>query len=379
MRKIVVLLSPVAALAISLLLFSGGLCVAQTMTPPVVATWPGDRTAAISLTFDDAMATQLDNVGPILKKYGIHGTFFVITGVEDWRKRIAEWKRLSLQGNEIGGHTVNHPCLQPQIKPHAQDYTPAMMEAEIRGSAQTILAGIGEGRGLTFAYPCGNMSFGPPLEQTRNAALYQRYVSEHFFAARGYSGPRSGRVASVAADELSILTVPDLGFTADQGFPELIEMAEPALRNHRWGIFTFHGIGGEWLSVSTEALDELAAYLARHPEIWTATFGDGVRYIQESKALGIRAAKSGDGEARFDLSWPLDAKTYDLPVTLKWSLPEGWSAVQAYIEEKPAATSVRQTGRVLLLDVPPGAASVRFVSKPSAGINCTSLADHPCP
>ncbi len=339
-------------------------CVAQTMPPPVVATWPGDRTAAISLTFDDAMATQLDNVGPILKKYGMHGTFFVVTGADDWQKRTAEWKRLSSQGNEIGGHTVNHPCLLPQVKQHAQDYTPAMMEAEIRDSAKTIQAEIGEQRGLTFAYPCGNMSFGPPTEQTRNAALYQRYVSEHYFAARSYSGPRNGWGGTVAPDELSILSVPDLGFTADHGFPELIEMAEPGVRNHRWGVFTFHGIGGEWLSVSTEALEELAAYLARHPEIWTATFGDGVRYIQESKALGIHAAKSGDGEARFDLNWPLDAKTYDLPVTLKWRLPEGWSSVQAYIEEKPAATSAQLTGRVLLLDVPPGTTSVRFVAKP---------------
>jgi peptidoglycan/xylan/chitin deacetylase (PgdA/CDA1 family) len=334
------------------------------MPLPVAATWPGDRTAAISLTFDDAMATQLDNVGPILKKYGIHGTFFVITGTEDWRNRTAEWKRLSVQGNEIGGHTVNHPCLLPKSKPHAQDYTPAMMEAEIRDSAQTILTEIGEQRGLTFAYPCGNMSFGPPTEQTRNAALYQRYVSEHYFAARSYSGPQSRWGGTAAADELSILNVPDLGFTADHGFPELIEMAEPGLRNHRWDIFTFHGIGGEWLSVSTEALEELAAYLARHNEIWTATFGDGVRYIQESKALGIHAAKAGDGEATFDLSWPLDAKTYDLPVTLKWPLPEGWKSAQAFIEDKPVVMSARQAGRVLLLDVPPGTGSVRFVAKP---------------
>jgi peptidoglycan/xylan/chitin deacetylase (PgdA/CDA1 family) len=341
-----------------LLFFYTALCVAQSIVPPVVATWPGNRAAAISLTFDDAMATQLDNVGPVLKKHGIHGTFFVTTGAEAWRKRVAEWKGLALQGNEIAGHTVNHPCLLPQIKPHAQNYTPAMMEAEIRDSAQTILNEIGDRRGLTFAYPCGNMSFGPPAEQTRNAAIYQRYIAEHFFAARSY-----GWVGTVSAEELSILSVPDLGFTADRDFRGLLEMAEPALRSHRWGVFTFHGVGGQWLSVSTDALDELAAYLARHPEIWTATFGDGVRYIQESKALGIHAAKSGEREARFDLSWPLDAKTYDLPVTLKWALPEGWSSAQADIGDKPAPNA-RQAGKFLLLDVPPGTASVRFIAKP---------------
>lgn len=149
------------------------------MPVPAATMWPGDRTAAISLTFDDAMATQLDNAGPILKKYGIHGTFFVITGAQDWQKRVADWKRLSSEGNEIGGHTVNQPCMRPQVKPHSQDYTPAMMEAETRDSAQAIMAETGERRGLTFAYPCGNMSFGFPAEQSRNAALYQRCISEH--------------------------------------------------------------------------------------------------------------------------------------------------------------------------------------------------------
>jgi peptidoglycan/xylan/chitin deacetylase (PgdA/CDA1 family) len=364
MRNSVSLALLIAALAGGLILFTyGALCVAQNMPVPVVATWPGDRTAAISLTFDDAMATHLDNAGPILKKYGIQGTFFVITGAEDWRKRTAEWKQLSLQGNEIGGHTVNHPCLGPQVKPHAQDYTPEMMEAEMRDSAKAIAAEIGERRGLTFAYPCGNMSFGPPGEQTRNAALYQRYVSEHFFAARASGGPRSGWSGTVEADDLSILSVPDLGFTADRGFPELIAMAEPGLRNHRWEVFTFHGVGGEWLSVSTDTLEELAAYLARHSEIWTATFGDAVRYIQESKALRIQAAKTGGAEAWFDLNWPLDAATYDLPVTLKWPLPEGWSSAQVYFAEKPAS-STQQKGRVLLVDVPPGTTSVRFAAKP---------------
>lgn len=332
-------------------------CVAQTIAPPVVATWPGDRSAAISLTFDDAMATQLDNVGPILKKHGIHGTFFVATGSADWVKRVDDWKRLASDGNEIAGHTVHHPCLLTQIEPHSQDYSPAMMEAEVRDSAETILKEIGDRRGLTFAYPCGNMSFGPPAEQTRNSALYQKYISEHFFAARNY-----GWVGTVSAEELSILSVPDLGYTVDRDFRGLLDMAGPALHDHRWGILTFHGVGGQWLAVSTNALDELAGYLARHPEIWTTTFGDGIRYIQESKALGVRAAKSGEREARFELTWPLDAKIYDLPVTLKWTLPEGWSGAQAYIEDK--GTEARQTGRVLLLDVPRGAASVRFNAKP---------------
>ena len=333
---------------------------AETPAPLTVTPWDGDRDAAISLTFDDAMDTQLDNVAPILKKHGLHATFFVSTGMKPWRARIRDWQRLAADGNEIGGHTVRHPCLLERIEPHAQAYNPQMMEAEVRDSAQAILENIPSRRGLTFAYPCGNMSFGPPGDQARNEALYLRYVSEHFFAARSY-----GWSGTVARDELSILSVPDLGFSADRDFRGLLEMADPALRNHRWGVLTFHGVGGEWLSVSSQALDELAAYLAHHAEIWTATFGDVVRYIQESKALAIRLVHSSGERVQFELNWPLNSEIYDVPLTLKWQLPAGWKSAQANADRAPAATRRAKSASpdTVVLEVTAGTGSVSFDRK----------------
>ncbi|HEY7306929.1 MAG TPA: polysaccharide deacetylase family protein [Bryobacteraceae bacterium] len=324
-----------------------GLSGAQTNL--TVARWPQDRAAAISLTFDDAMISQLDHVGPILRKYSLHGTFFVTTGTEAWRNRIVDWKRLASEGNEIGGHTVHHPCLLERIEPHAQGYSPEMMEAEIRDSAQAILREIGSRHGLTFAYPCGNMSFGQPADQARNEAVYLRFVSEHFYAARAYGWP-----AAVTPDELSILSVPDLGFTAGRDFRSLLEMADAGLRNHQWGVFTFHGVGGQWLSVTTEDFDELAAYLARHSEIWTTTFGDAVRYIQESKALVSRLVESNSNSYRFVLTWPLDTQIFNLPLTLIWQMPASWTACDARADDKAIEVrlSARPSGSVALVDIP---------------------------
>jgi peptidoglycan/xylan/chitin deacetylase (PgdA/CDA1 family) len=340
----------------TLVFFFGALCSAQTTAPLTVAPWPGDRAAVISLTFDDAMATHLDIVGPILKKHGLHGTFFVSTGSEAWRKRIREWQQLAAEGHEIGGHTVKHPCLLERIEPHAQEYTPQMMEAEIRDGAETVLREIHGTHGLTFAYTCGNLSFGAPADQARNAALYQRYVAEHFFAARLY-----GWVGTVAPEELSVLTVPDLGFTAGQDFRALLAMADPALRNHRWGVFTFHGVGGEWLSVTADALDELAGYLAAHLEVWTAVFGDVVRYIQESQALKIHPAEYTARAAQFTLEWPLDPQIFNLPLTLKWQLGDGWNSCQAFGDEKPLAIAAK--GKTMLFDVPPQTRLLRIAQK----------------
>ena len=314
-----------------------------------VTRWPQDRQSAISLTFDDAMNTHLDIAAPILRKHQLHGTFFVSTGRDSWQNRKEEWQRLAQEGNELANHTVNHPCLLDVIEPHSQSYTPEMMEAEIKDSAMEITQLLHWYRGLTFAYPCGNISFGQPGEQARNAALYMRYVSEHSFGARSAGGNGAQN-----PDELSVLTIDDLGSTDGKDFIELLELAKPSIRGHIWGVYCFHGIGGEWLSVTSAGFEELATYLERHSEIWTAPFGDVLRYTQERKSTSIEIKQSTDDSLDLDLTWPMDAQIYDLPLTLKVGIPALWKgAITTANGAKLNSKIIEQKeGAVLLFDVP---------------------------
>ena len=323
---------------------------AQTKDWVTVSRWPGDRKAAISLTFDDALLTHLEIVGPILKKHHLNGTFYVATGNDRWRNHLDAWRQLAREGNEIGNHTVTHPCLLARIQPHSQEYTPEMMEGEVREAAQEITKQIGRQRGLTFAYPCGNISFGPIEQQANNAALYLRYVADHSFAARAYSSNSPQN-----PDGLSVLTVTDLGVTEGKDFPSLLDMAAPALRNGLWGIYCFHGVGGDWLSTPTEAFDELASFLEKHSEIWSAPFGDVVRYIQESKAVKINPPIVNQEHTEVSLNWPLDPGIYDLPLTFKIALPERWSNPKVLGDQKslPFRLLEGKDTKTLLVDVAP--------------------------
>ena len=335
---------------------------AQNTAPKVSVTrWPQDRTAAISLTFDDGIDTDLDHAGPILKKHRLNGTFFVATGMGPWDKRKAEWKQLAADGNELGNHTVHHPCLLPEITPHSQDYTPQMMEAEIKDAAHEIQQATGSQRGLTFAYPCGNMSFGKPEDQVRNAALYSQFIAENSFGARAYEGG-----SPQGPEDVNVLAVTDLGFTAEKDFPTLLEMARPALQAHNWGVYCFHGVGGDWLAISPETLDELAGYYERHSEIWTATFGDVLRYIQESKAAGIRVTQSDAAALMIKMTWPMDQKIYDVPLTLKVVVPQTWNDVSATGDGKVLNAKItdRTKGTVILVDVAAGTREVRISGRP---------------
>ncbi len=330
---------------------------AQTAPLPMVTPWPGDRTAAISLTFDDATPSHLDIVGPTLKKHHLHGTFYVVTGNGTWVTRFDDWRRLAAEGNEIGSHSVHHPCLLDRIKPNALDYTPQMMRAEAGDSAREIATRLGIDRGLTFAYPCSTETFGPPADQAHNEVLYLGYAAEFYFAARGDNGG-----LPVTPEEMNPLTVHGLGRVVGLDYPHLLALIDPPQRSHEWGVLIFHGVGGDGMAVSAEAFEMLAAYLEQHHDIWCAAFGDAVRYIQERKALKIRLTKSDSRQVEFALSWPMDAKTFDLPLTLKWQTPSDWTAYQCEADGHPLATT-KANSQAVLVDVPPQTKVLRFEAK----------------
>ena len=39
--------------------------------------WPNNKTAAVSLAYDDALDSQIDNAIPALKKYNFKGSFYL--------------------------------------------------------------------------------------------------------------------------------------------------------------------------------------------------------------------------------------------------------------------------------------------------------------
>jgi hypothetical protein len=189
--------------------------------------------------------------------------------------------------------------------------------------------------------------------------LYLRYVSENSIGARG-----AGTGSPQDPDQLNVLEIGDLGPTADKDSIALLAMAEPVLRGHLWGVYCFHGVGGDWLSITPETLDELSGYLERHPEIWTATFGDVLRYTQERRALSIQVTQSVATSLAIALQWPMDKQIYDLPLTLKVEVPAAWAEVTATGDGTRLAARIvdRTKGTAILVEVPPQTRSLRIAS-----------------
>jgi peptidoglycan/xylan/chitin deacetylase (PgdA/CDA1 family) len=107
---------------------------------------PPARTFVI--TIDDGHQDGYTYAFPILRRYRLLATFFIVTGRLDRGDNLSrtEVRRLAASGMEIADHTANHADL-PTLPPIAA-------EAQIEIAAQTIAALIGH-RPTTFAYPFG--------------------------------------------------------------------------------------------------------------------------------------------------------------------------------------------------------------------------------
>jgi peptidoglycan/xylan/chitin deacetylase (PgdA/CDA1 family) len=254
--------------------------------------WPNGAKAAVVLTYDDGMDTHLDHAGPDLDAAGLKGTFFVPGHSDSLAKRLPEWRALAARGHELGNHAIFHPCLRkPAARPEREwvrpayaleSYTVERIRDEIAAMNTTLLAIDGETT-RTLAYNC--------CDTTAGGRSYVDAVRPLFLAARA----GEDRIASDVST-LDPMLVPSWAATNVTG-AQLIAFAQKAVDAGGLAVFQFHGIGGEWISVSREAHQELLTWLvANRQTVWTDTFARVMGHVvAEQKG---KAASSGahDGQ-----------------------------------------------------------------------------------
>src|SRR4051812_23102379 len=154
-----------AALLISLTLSSAALA------QPTAVTWPQGHKAAMALTYDDALKSQLDFVVPQLDAAGLKGTFFLMgRQVGD---QVERWRAVAASGHELGNHTVNHPCARGTYDMPSQytseAYSVDVLMTEI-GVMNDFLQALDSRTAHSLATPCdqhivGGQDYLAPLQQ----------------------------------------------------------------------------------------------------------------------------------------------------------------------------------------------------------------------
>lgn len=245
--------------------------------------WPQGRKAAVSLAYDDALDSQLDNAIPALDKVGLKGSFYLQMSRDPVRKRMAEWRAAAANGHELGNHTLFHQCsgsvegrdwVEPQRD--LDTTTAAQMKDQVL-LANVMLNAIDGKQERTMTVPCGDV-----MAAGQN---YVEPIESEFVAIKLGNGGVTPSMATL--DPYAVTVEAPTGVTGRQ----LIAVVETAASKGTMANFTFHGIGGDYLAVSNQAHAELLAYLAEHQDIyWVDTFLNIMKFVKAKQATTKTAA-----------------------------------------------------------------------------------------
>ena len=238
--------------------------------------WPDGRRAAVSLAYDDALDSQLDNAIPALDRHGLKGSFYLQLSQDPVRLRMSEWRAAARNGHELGNHTLFHQCsgalpdrdwVQPQR--NLDKTTVATMVDQVR-LANVMLNAIDGRTERTLTVPCGDVMAA--------GVNYIEAVKQDFVAIKLGSGGVIPRMQ--ALDPYAVTVDVPVDVTGRQ----LIALVEDAGRKGTMVNFTFHGIGGDYLTVSTQAHEELLQYLQSHQHVyWVDTFINLMKYVRQQQ------------------------------------------------------------------------------------------------
>lgn len=309
-----------------------------------VCLWKDDAVAALSITIDDNWASDHPWWLEMGQKYGLHFTWFVISGhVDGSHPIVGKWSdfaKLLKAGHDVQSHTVFHlNTADPGWK---------SIESEYADSVKQIEAGLPGHRVVALAYPGG-----------KNTALNDTNV-----AAKYYSGCRGTAGHMNPAAQINYLNANSIGGAINlTECPWSSGNLETALNAPKkaadkwyraWYCCHFHGVN----EPERAKLDKSFAYVTQkvnEGELWVGLFREVCLYGQERDTAHLEVKESSPSRIVINLTDAMDDKLFDCPLTVKVRLPSAWTAAKALQGSKAAACRIlaHDDARFALVDVIP--------------------------
>ncbi len=221
--------------------------------------WFDDKTAAYTVSFDDAKVTHYQVSGPILKQRNICGTFFINTReIVDW----SGWQQLADMGHEIGSHSYSHPKMT--------ELTEAQQRAELERAIADIRTHLrGSPPVYSFCYPYG--LFNDEL---------RRVVMDYHITARG-----GGAVNPIDMSDYDLSLAHGTGVYPPFDMAMIAGWVDKAIAKKAWVNVYFHSVSAKGDSNDTTIpvryFNEHLDYVEQvRDKLWIATQGQVAHYIR---------------------------------------------------------------------------------------------------
>jgi peptidoglycan/xylan/chitin deacetylase (PgdA/CDA1 family) len=243
--------------------------------------WPRGARAAVSLTYDDGLDSQLRYAVPALDAAGFKATFFLTA--ENVQATLPDWRRVAREGHEIADHTITHPCALGRFS------AGSFRRREVAPMEALLDQQFGAARTRTFAFPCGATGLGRG-DIHRRRARYLEALRGEVVAARTVAGPPNDP-ARVARERFRLHAF-EPTYDRDDVRPAIRYVRE-AISQAAWAILVFHDVLPRRLHEGDTALavhSEILSWIKAAP-VWCAPMGEVFTHLS-GEARDASAARA---------------------------------------------------------------------------------------
>jgi peptidoglycan/xylan/chitin deacetylase (PgdA/CDA1 family) len=308
-----------------------------------ITNWRNNHSAAISITFDDGYWSQPSAALNVLSPRNMKGTLFLMTDSLNWAGTSwSIWRTVASEGHEVAGHTLTHPFLS--------ELTEDELVVELRDSQEEINANIPSQSCLTFAYPYGNYD-DQVIDVAKRYYISARTVWSpddlNYYPGSGYHPIDFYEVGGFSFDSNSI--------------ERIVELLDRAEQRSAWFVPLIHDIDPEHYPQRYEKFIQMLDELQSR-NIWVETYGGVVRYMREKMESSLSVVSESGTEIVLDLTHSIDPTIYNVPLTIRSTVPSSWSLVSIYQGDsellRPTTTEGNET--VVYFDAVPNKGSIRL-------------------
>lgn len=314
-----------------------------------IARWKDNRTAVFLLMFSDSVPSHYQIVVPELVKRNLIATFYVNPGGNKWSNSKDptprnQWENvIPKTGMVYGNHSMTHTGIKD----------PSQAEYEIGEPARIIrklMYGDDKPRLVSWNMP-GAVPWKITPEET--AAL----LKKHNLIDKPKFDAKHGAVFGVKT------------------IPEMLALADKAIAEKGMEYLIVHGVerrasegdpGWSWQDywalnkdVFRGVLDGVAERKARG-DLWVTDHISWHKYAKERDDRPVfRVLKSTDRELRLTLAGTLDHALYDLPLTVRTTVPATWTS--ATVTQGNTRSTVPVVNGVITYDALPDGKTIAIV------------------
>lgn len=252
------------------------------------------------------------------------------------------------RGHEFAAHTISHPRLAILDEPN--------MLWELEKCREDILAQLGPEHTFSCECPYGTenervMEYALEIFPALRNRMPEAWLEELNRGSRQNPGESGKPYVQWQRGPLS-----------DTPLERMKSWIDTCLaHDNTWLVLVFHGVDGVgWEAIPGDTLDQFFQTIhANGGDLWVATFQDVTRYMRE-RMTGQAMASREKNQIRVQLSHSLDPALYDLPLTLRTTLPDRWKKVRVSQQGETLAveTGYDQRGRFITYQANPNAEPV---------------------